>query len=202
MKMDINLLPYYFLTLEYMNHNSIGRYALASNLDITRAKARKILDQLKAMGFVATHGKSSGRKGTSITENGRKVINKLHGKLRICMSNEFTFPEEYRLDKFHSIVSITDKNIDLNSISGVFERDTAIRYGATGAIIVVNEKGGWIFPNDRSPSKIISSHDDEESRGLIISFGESQGKANVSATETAFTIIDTEEIMDIFYEFL
>ena len=193
-------LSYYVLVLAYMRKGSIGRYTLAEYLGTTRAKVRKIFNELGDMGLVKAPGKSTGRKGTTLTEKGLLVNERIETKIKVYLDSYYTFPESYALDKEMTIVGVREQSLDVSKVTGLFERDSAIRAGATGALILANTGSQWIFPNDGSiadvhPVKKIIPHD----KILIITFAPDRGSSNVSAVETALLLVNPEEIeKDIF----
>ncbi len=147
------------------------------------------------MDIVRPPGKSSGRRGTTLTSKGMDLLHQIEKKLKVYLQPKYSIPDEYRLDDHHAIVAIRDPTLDLNMVGGIFERDSAIRSGATGALILINGNDRWIFPNDGSIANVSPKpKSTDPDRVLIITFGSDNGNAIVSATETGLLMINTSEI--------
>lgn len=186
---------YYFVVLSYLGNGPAGRYLLAERVGTTRAKIRRIFEELSEKGILLTPGKSSGRRGTHLTEKGVAIVNHLETLLKLYLDPPYILDETYKLDEEMSIVAIRDKNVDISKITGLFERDSAIRSGATGAVVLVRKGKKWIFPNDGTVASVQEKPEvTENDRMLIVTFAPEKGKANVSAVETALILINQSEI--------
>ncbi len=181
---------FYFLAFELLSKKNLGRYALADQMSITKAMARRILDDLKEWDMAKTYGKSSGRKGTRLTEKGQRMSNFLNRKCKVYFTDTYVIPNELQLNSnSYCVVALREKDLDVKGITGVFERDVAVRHGADGAVVVVKKGRKWVFPNDGAETEIKPTNIPED-KVLIVSFASSQGLANVSAVESAFTHVD------------
>jgi len=173
------------LILSLISRSPMGRYAMSIQTNLSKAKVRSILSRLKEQNLVQTDGKSSGRRGTSLTDGGRELL------LQLSSIVEFYFNVDDLKNEFGTneycvahIEMYTDRSVlDL--------RDTMVRYGAKGAIIVEwdKEKEMFVFPRDRSKFQLESPLPIKKSGTLIIGFGENKGAVNFATCAVVLDIL-------------
>lgn len=164
------------LTIIILGQRSIGRYELAKFLNLSIAKTRAILNLLVRNKLAYTKGKSSGKTGTILSNSGQQVCNSLNKLLKIKFNPHF-------ISAYTNLVPIGSNPVillfhsSLDSINGLYERDTAVRYGATGAITLIKNNRNWEFPDgfDFDNTKLNSLNVPKTFNCCVIVYGESIG---------------------------
>lgn len=139
------------------SQSSIGRYALAELLNTSKAKARSILEEFNLRGITSTPGKSSGRSGNQLSQKGKELLNQLSKLYRIVWSSDHEFVYDPLLESQNQIQLILKEKIQITN--GLYERDIAVRGGASGAITLIKSDENWIYPDSGDIAKNITIHD-------------------------------------------
>lgn len=191
---------YIFLVLELLQRKAMGRYTLSDKTGLSKARIRSILNSLHKDNYVQTNGKSSGRRGTSLTSDGKQILRELHEILHFYSADDITIPDSLLNQNMDTSIAATIVNADvaINKSKSIFLRDVAVRNGADGAIICNwnDATNSFVFPEDQTPLQITiinqqKTHDDMH-QVLIIAFGSSEGSVNISVVKTALDLIDLQ----------
>lgn len=174
------------LSLIILGQRSIGRYELSKFLNLSIAKTRSTLQSLVYNDLAYTMGKSSGKTGTSITDTGHQLCNSLNKLFKINFDPHF-------ISAYTDLVPIGSNPVILlfesksDSINGIYERDTAVRCGADGAITLIKKNGNWQFPDgfNFEDAKLSSLSIPELFNCCIIIFGKSIGNSSNGAIQIA-----------------
>ncbi|OLS28429.1 MAG: hypothetical protein HeimC2_06480 [Candidatus Heimdallarchaeota archaeon LC_2] len=143
------------LTLMILGIKSIGRYELSKYLNQSIAKTRSLLNLLVNQNIATTSGKSSGKKGTSLTESGNKLYRDLSKHFQLYINPDLgvlindLIPE----DRSYSILFF---NSDITKVTGLYERDLAVRNGAEGSVTLIKINNSWQFPDGFDISNSLS----------------------------------------------
>ncbi|MCE7737285.1 MAG: hypothetical protein GPJ54_20520 [Candidatus Heimdallarchaeota archaeon] len=164
------------LSLIILGQRSIGRYELSKLLNLSIAKTRAILNSLVKHKLAYTKGKSSGKTGTILSKTGQRFYNSLNELFRIQFNPHF-------ISAYTNLVPVGSNPVillfqsSLESINGLYERDTAVRYGATGAITLIKKDQNWEFPDgfNFENSQLNSLNVPESFNCCVIVYGESLG---------------------------
>jgi len=173
------------LILNLISRSPMGRYTMSIQTNLSKAKVRSVLSRLKELNLVQTDGKSSGRRGTSLTDSGRELL------LQLGSTVEFYFNVDDLKMEFGTneyCVAHIEMHTDLSVLD---LRDTMVRHGAKGAIIVEwdAEHKMFVFPGDRSEFQLESQLPIKKSGTLIIGFGENKGAVNFATCAVVLDIL-------------
>lgn len=190
------------LTLIILGQRHIGRYELSKFLNLSIAKTRTILNLLVHHKLAYTKGKSSGKTGTILSNTGQRVYNSLNELFSIKFNPHF-------ISAYTNLIPVGSNPVlllfqsSLDSINGIYERDTAVRHGATGAITLIKKGDNWGFPDgfDFENSKLKNLNVPEEFNCCVIVYGDSIGySANGAMYIAEYHLLDT--IIPIIQPFL
>lgn len=184
----------------------MGRYAISKKAGLSNAKVRSILENLKDDDLVYTGGKSSGRKGTSLSLSGRQLLMKINGYLSTVFKDEAAISANflgYNYPYHCLIFSPNQHDVDLSTSLEI--RDNAVRNGAQGAIVLTwsDDKQTYVFPDDENQRVFepdgennelpVDFVDDRCREGIvIISFGFDEGKTNLGGLAAACKIFENQ----------
>lgn len=124
----------------------IGRYELSKYVNQTLAKTRSLLNILVKNNIAYTEGQSSGTRGTSLTKSGHRLYNTFSKYVQLYLNPDLG---ELITDLIpqNSQYTMLFFNSDTAKVSGLFERDLAVRNGANGAISLIRNNDIWQFPD-------------------------------------------------------
>lgn len=114
----------------------VGRKRLAQLLGLGEGTVRTMLSRLASAGLIRTT-----KKGLSLTEKGRQAFQSISTVVKSMGRPAFPLPWELE----HS-VGVLVKGMADKVVSGLEERDEAIRHGAEAAIILTREADGIHMP--------------------------------------------------------
>ncbi len=178
MKIDeyANIIAILYLLKKY---GRLGRYQLSKMLGIGEGVVRKILERLRDEGYLNTI-----RGGSSLTELGKKLYEDLLRKFNIKKICEIDIKS--LIGKEYYSVGLCCK---LNEVKVLSLRDSVVRAGADGALIIIYENGILKLPyvsNDIKrdfPSlanSLIKEFNPIDKEIIVISFSKDFGKALLS----------------------
>jgi predicted transcriptional regulator len=116
----------------------VGRYFISREFVLPEGMMRGVLSTLQKKGIVHTS-----KEGCTITEMGGKLISKTFQILKIKNIKTIDF-DFLAMDKFCAVAHIS-KGQGLFGATSL--RDKVVRAGASGAIILVYDKGRFVIPN-------------------------------------------------------
>jgi hypothetical protein len=169
-----------------LGNRSIGRYELSKYLGLSLAKTRSLLNTLVDNSLAFTKGKSSGKTGTILSKNGIQLYNSLNNIFNLNLNPQFLLAYTDLILTGTQPVVLSFKT-SVKDISGLYERDLAVRNGALGAISLVKRKGNWVFPDgfDFENAIIQKISFNIEFNCCIIVFGESIAASSNGAIHIA-----------------
>ncbi len=180
------------LILNILYDGSMGRYTISERTGLSESRVRSILEGLRTKKLVYTEGKSSGRKGTSLTDKGRSKVKRMRKKVSFLFSLADDELKE-RIGDFDSFCIAHLHDVSELSKSTLEMRDEMVRNGAKGAVIVVwdNVSDSFVFPEDKIlfdlPERI---KDDVRAEGtLIVGFGNDEGLVNYATFSLAAQLL-------------
>jgi len=120
-----------------------GRYYLVGQTSLGEGEVRYTLARLRDRGLV-----ESSRGGTAITDEGREYLRRVLEGVGISMVGREDL--EWLVGKKHAVVVVYEGGLEENVLD---VRDRAVRYGASGAIILkVEERRVTMPPDERDIS--------------------------------------------------
>lgn len=176
-------------TLELINNcQSIGRIKLSKELGLGEGTTRTLLKHLKKENLI-----QSSRNGVSLSEYGKKLFFDLSTKLSEGVEIP---PSPLTVGTFNVAVLVRDS---ANAIgSGMEQRDTAIKSGATGAttLIFVDNKLSLPIGDENISKSMPRLHDDlinklnpNENCVIIVGSGETKEIAEIGAKMAAIKLL-------------
>jgi DNA-binding Lrp family transcriptional regulator len=130
---------HYVFTLYLFDHYEyLGRYKLAQSLNISNAKARKILLKLKEKQLIE---KVTPRLGHRLSAYGREILIKYQHYLKILFQRIYL--GKYTVGKKDTLVCVEVTNID--QVNTVMLRDEALINGARGCTVFLRHPSDDIF---------------------------------------------------------
>lgn len=165
----------------------VGRKKLVKELGIGEGSVRTLLKKLKNQGLV-----SSVKQGHTLTEKGLSQVNTL--------LNKFTQPEKFESydlacgsPKMMTVVHETSWKIK----KGVNQRDTAVKAGADGALILVYKNNEISFPSDEQgleelseTGKKLNGIDLREGDVIVVAFAGDESSAENGVLAIAAELVD------------
>lgn len=118
-----------------MREDHASRMRLTEVTGLGEGSVRSLIRMLRKWGLIDT-----ARRGTSITDAGRRVYSQLNMRLVDCCC------EAYATGEYQCGVIVRDLAKDVTD--GLCQRDTAVRNGADGATVFVMRDGKVVFPGD------------------------------------------------------
>jgi len=176
-----------YLILLYTHEKGLtGRYYLKDKLGIGEATIRNILDRLKKLGIIEAL-----RGGHRLTAKGEKLVNNIMSRLLIIDLKTDIKPG--RCNAIFIIKGVGDK-----VKTGVEERDNVIKYGGSGAVVLVYRDGRIIFPDSgldaekwypRFRKKLTKKVELEENDVILITGGDNKISALLSGINTSLNLL-------------
>jgi hypothetical protein len=194
-------LPHIVLTFLLLDKSSRGRYSLANYLGISLAQTRSLLKLLVDKSLAQTAGKSSGKKGTSLTHEGRVLVKQIKQHMELITdTRSYSLPKNIiPQGRQVCLVLLNSVNIDTK---GLYERDIAVSKGAEGAITLIRRSRSWVFPD--SPDYVMNDFlftqkelQITDFTMAILVFSQHLGDSCVAAAEVAFYHLE-DSIRNIF----
>jgi predicted transcriptional regulator len=178
-----------FRALQLMGkHGRISRLLLTEELNLGEGSIKTMVKHLKMQGLVETS-----KAGMWMTDKGLR----LYSKLNESIPSEMDIPQcSIGLGKYNHVVLI--KGLESEIGSGVEQRDTAIKMGATGATTLLYREEKFYMPNRNQDSlrsdfkirkSIIETLRPEESDVIIIGSAEKKKIAEIATKQTALITI-------------
>jgi predicted transcriptional regulator len=171
------------------NDSPMGRKIIVRETGLGEGSIRAILEKLDEEGLV-----KSARSGRALTDNGRKVIQRMKQIIRIERIGRLDMIEKNN----NCIVLIRAAGDRVNS--GMEQRDAAIKIGRAGATTLVIKKGKLMMPgfeksvdmHSQYPSdveKILKTVNPEEGDVIIIGSEDNPQAAEEAAWVAASTLL-------------
>ena len=160
----------YFQLLHAIKDEPLGRRTLVERTGITEMTVRTHLNKLRDAGLVLM-----AKAGTGLSEAGKASLETLFE--RVVEVRELNL-HDLSLDRFNA-TALLNRSADALEKS-LHLRDAAVRAGASGAILLIRERDGWVFAEDRVQVSKQNPRDAEllskkmsarEGDVLIITFG-------------------------------
>ena len=178
-----------FKTLQLMSRNGrISRSLLTSELGLGEGAVKTLVKHLKMYNLVET---SNG--GMWMSDKGFRIYQKLEDTI----PKEMEIPKcSIALGKYNYVVLI--KGLESEIGSGIEQRDTAIKMGATGATTLLFQEGKFYMPGRNQDSlrsdldirnKMIQVLHPEDSDVIIIGSAEKKKVAEFSAKNSALLTV-------------
>ena len=176
-------------TLELIgNYNNVGRIRLSKELGLGEGTTRTLLKHLKTEGLT-----QSSRSGISFTETGKKLFSELKSKL----SQGIEVPSSpLTLGSFN--IAVLVRNSAKAVGSGMEQRDTAIKSGASGATTLIFSSNKLSLPTaEENISKsmpdlhdrLVSQFMPKENDVIIVGCGENRAAAEIGAKMAAIKLL-------------
>jgi hypothetical protein len=165
-----------------LGNRAIGRYELSKYLNLSEAKTRALLNILIDRELAYTRGKSSGKAGTSLSDLGIKLFRSLNKIFGLHFDPKFLSAYTDLIPVGTHPVILSFKT-EINSVTGLYERDLAVRNGAFGAITIVKNKENWQFPDgfDFENSILNKTILSDEFNCCVIVFADTMGNSSNGA---------------------
>jgi len=134
----------------------VGRYSISRELGLPDGVARGVLSRLKRLGFF-----NVSKKGCTVTEIGANLLSDALQSLKIKSVKLVDF-DFLAIDRFCAVAHVSQERQGLSGATLL--RDKAVRAGASGAIILVYEKGKLVIPSVYNDLSAINPFLDERLR--------------------------------------
>ena len=170
------------------NHGIIGRIKLSKELGLGEGATRTLLKHLKHEGIT-----QSSRTGISFSEDGKKLFSDLRSKLSEGVEIP---PSPLTVGSFNVAVLVRDSAQSVGS--GMEQRDTAIKSGASGATTLIFSGNKLSLPTgEQNISKSMPLLHDElvtklnpnENCVIIVGSGETKELAEIGAKMAAIKLL-------------
>ncbi|MEX0764667.1 MAG: DUF4443 domain-containing protein [Nitrosopumilaceae archaeon] len=183
-----------FKTMQLLEENTrISRTLLIKELGLGEGSVKTLVKHLKMHGFIA-----NSNAGMWLTNKGRVIFSKLQSSIPIEMSMQRC---SITLGKFNHAILV--KGLAKSIISGIEQRDAAIKIGAVGATTLIFQDGKFMMPDKkqdllRRDKKLYSSMMEklrpEDNDVIIIGSAEDKNTAEMAAKSAALqTVADHEK---------
>ncbi|MHA2502113.1 MAG: DUF4443 domain-containing protein [Candidatus Kariarchaeaceae archaeon] len=187
---------YLLLTLLILDKESMGRYNLATYLQLTKAKTRSVLEYLILHGLAEAN---PGRGGTQLTPKAHDLLKIIHSHVMLSWSDNLV-----RVDLDGNLIpsdceyAICIVRTDDKDTHGLYERDLAVRAGARGAITLKSSDKKWVYPGIEEEIEPPELRDVDPATHqydlMIISFGPSLGSVYTALAN--IILYHCEDILD------
>ena len=185
------------LILEQVANMSMGRYMLSKKTGLSTTKLKIILERMQERGIVKIEGRSPGRRGTSLSLEGKEVLDKVNQYISVVFSDEYVLSDELfsENDKHYCLVYLPQERMATLTNSTVL-RDIAVKNGTRGAYILKwnVETNKYESLDDGFPFFENVSHKPASKnckRGvLVVGFGENEGSVNYGTVAAAVSLHD------------
>ena len=170
------------------DYGTVGRIRLSKELGLVEGTARTLLKHLKNEGIT-----QSSRSGISFSEKGKKLFSDL--RLRLCQSVDVP-RSPLTVGAFN--IAVLVRNSAKAVGSGMEQRDTAIKSGATGATTLIFSRNKLSLPTgeENLPESMPSLHDElvtklnpTENDVIIVGSGENSELAEIGAKMAAIKLL-------------
>ncbi|MGQ4873878.1 MAG: DUF4443 domain-containing protein [Promethearchaeia archaeon] len=191
------------------NEKGMGRYKLQKELNIGSGTARSLITKLREkINLIELIGENN-RKGHKLSEKGKEYYKKIKKKIPILLEIDFEKIQELiiKAENIFTYFCIVRNSAD-KILSGIEQRDAAIKIGGKGATCLIYNGNYLVFPEKYSKSEKQSSIKVEDKINnyfkelitknnvnlekndvIIIGLGENLETARLSALNAALTII-------------
>ncbi len=170
------------------NYNNVGRIRLSKELGLGEGTTRTLLKHLKTEGLT-----QSSRSGISFTETGEKLFSDLQRKL----SQGIEVPSSpLTLGSFNIAVLVHNSAKAVGS--GMEQRDTAIKSGASGATTLIFSNNKLSLPTGEENiaksmpdlhDRLVSQFMPKENDVIIVGCGENRATAEIGAKMAAIKLL-------------
>lgn len=175
--------------MEIVAEKPIGRTKLAVELRLGQGATRTIINRLREAGLLSTSkmGCKLTTKGLKLWKEYKKIFQK---KIEI---------RESELTHAKYNFAVLAKNCGHKIMSGIEQRDAAVRIGAKGAITVIARGGRLIIPSvsddfardfPTTAEKIVRLLQPEENDAVVISGADTLDVAEQGITAATWTLLD------------
>ena len=164
-----------------LREKPVGRKKLTKRLGVGEGSVRTILKRLLGEGLI-----ESSKSGHTLSLAGKKRVGGMLGRMSLPVP--VTLPE---LDSpAQTVVVVRNAGDGVNSVVGL--RDTALKAGAYGALILVCEGGRLKYPGDVMGGRVPAIDDVGYGDGdvVVVGFAETLDKAEDGALAIALELID------------
>ena len=170
------------------HHGSVGRIRLSKELGLGEGATRTLLKHLKNEGIT-----QSSRSGISFSEDGKNLFSDLQGKLSGC-NDVPSSPLTFGSSNVGVLVRDSAKAVG----SGMEQRDTAIKSGASGATTLIFSSNRLSLPmgeeniSESMPElhdKLVTQFKPKENDVIIIGSGENRAIAEIGAKMAAIKLL-------------
>lgn len=170
------------------DHGKVGRIRLSKELGLGEGTTRTLLKHLKNEGII-----QSSRNGIAFSEDGKKLFSDLRSKLGACKevpSSPLTFGS--------CNVAVLVRNSAKAVGSGMEQRDSAIKIGASGATTLIFSNNKLSLPtgeenlSESMPelhAKLVTQFNPKENDVIIIGSGKNRALAEIGATMAAIKLL-------------
>ncbi len=167
----------------------MGRRALAQALSINDGIARGLLERLAEQGVVSVT-----KSGVKLSQQGR---NKLHTVLQLMSVRKILTLQETSLVSGKQAVAVHLAKKYQPGMTGIPERDEAVKAGADGSILMAVRSGRLLLPPDNKDAAELSPADNSrlhetfslgENDVVVIGFGKDQHRALAGAIAAALSL--------------
>lgn len=176
-----------YLLIYYLNEKElVGRYYLKNKLGLGEATIRNILIRMRELRIL-----ESLRGGHKLTSKGNEIAKEILSKIKII-----TFDTPIKPGKHNVLIVI--KGVGNKIRAGVEERDNVVKYGGTGAVVLVFRNGKIVFPDSGLEAdnwypgitkSLISRIRLKEEDVILISGGENSQSSLVSGLNAAISLL-------------
>ena len=170
------------------DHKNVGRIRLSKELGLGEGTTRTLLKHLKNEGII-----QSSRSGIAFSETGKKLFADLRNKL----SKGVDVPSSaLTVGRFNIGILVRDSAKAVGS--GMEQRDTAIKSGASGATTLVFSSNKLSLPtgeeniSESMPElhdKLVTEFKPKENDVIIVGCGENRGVAEIGAKMAAIKLL-------------
>ncbi len=182
-----------YLLIYYLSKKElVGRYYLKDKLSLGEATIRNILARMKKLGII-----ESLRGGHKLTYKGLEVAKEIINKIEVV-----DFESPIKPGKYNTVIIV--KNAGDKIRSGVDERDDVIKYGGSGAAVLIFRKGKIVFPDsgldvDRwypeFTEKLSNRIRLKENDVILISGGEDSNLSLISGLNAAIRLLHKKMLL-------
>lgn len=182
-----------FKVLQLANqHEKISRNLLQEELGLGEGSVKTLVKHLKRGELVETSNA-----GMQMTGKGKNI----YKKISETISAEVTLAQcSVTLGRFNHAILVKDMGSEI--ISGIEQRDAAIKAGAIGATTLIFQDGKFLMPDRKQDSlrndtklkeKIMESLEPQENDVIIIASSENKKNADIAAKSAALYTISRHE---------
>ena len=177
-----------YLLIYYLSEKElIGRYYLKNKLGLGEATIRNILARMKKLGVI-----ESLRGGHKLTCKGIEIAEEIINKIEVI-----AFEPPIKPGKYNTVIIV--RNTGDKVRNGVEERDDVIKYGGSGATVLIFKGGKIVFPDSGLnvdkwypgfTEEISSTIQLKENDVVLISGGENHYLSLISGLNAAIRLLN------------